>query len=124
MSAFPNPAFAVPELAPEDLRMRLEVGEPLTLLDVREPYERSYCAIAVPPTAGDLFIPLRTIPTQIEVVHEALRRGPLVVYCHHGIRSRNVAQWLADRGLSGILNLRGGIDAWSREADSTVPRYY
>ncbi|MGC8644508.1 MAG: rhodanese-like domain-containing protein [Isosphaeraceae bacterium] len=112
------------ELAPEDLRTRLEAGEPLTLLDVREPHERSYCAIAVPPTAGDLFIPLRTIPNQVGVVQEALRRGPLVVYCHHGFRSRNVAQWLAGLGLSGVLNLKGGIDAWSREADSAVPRYH
>jgi rhodanese-related sulfurtransferase len=124
MSAYPNPPVAVPELTPGDLRTRLEAGEPLTLLDVREPNERSFCAISVPPTAGDLFIPLRTIPNQIDVIQQALRRGPLVVYCHHGVRSRNVAQWLADRGLSGILNLSGGIDAWSREADPAVPRYY
>ena len=44
-----------------------------------------------------------------------LARGPLVVYCHHGVRSRAVAEWLAERGLTGILNLQGGIDAWSRE---------
>jgi len=44
-------------------------------------------------------------------IQGALARGPLVVYCHHGIRSRNVAEWLAERGLTGILNLKGGIDA-------------
>lgn len=118
-----NPSSAVPELPPALLRKRLEAGEALTLLDVREPHERSLCAITVPPTASDLFIPMREIPTQIDVLQEALRRGALVVYCHHGVRSRDVAEWLAARGLSGILNLKGGIDAWSREADPDVPRY-
>jgi rhodanese-related sulfurtransferase len=123
MARFLNPASAVPELAPRLLRQRLEAGEAMTLLDVRETHERSLCAIDVPPTASDLFLPMREIPTQIDVVKEALRRGPLVIYCHHGVRSRDVAEWLADRGLSGIINLTGGIDAWSREADSSVPRY-
>jgi rhodanese-related sulfurtransferase len=118
-----NPASAVSDLTPALLHERLEAGEALTLLDVREPHERSFCSITVPPTAGDLFIPVREIPSRLDVVQDALRRGPLVVYCHHGVRSRDVAEWLVERGLSGIINLRGGIDAWSREADTTVPRY-
>jgi rhodanese-related sulfurtransferase len=118
-----DPASAVPELAPRMLRERLESGEAVTLLDVREPNERTFCAIGVPLRASDLFIPMRQVPLQLDVVQEALRRGPLVVYCHHGVRSRAVAEWLAEQGLTGIINLKGGIDAWSREADSTVPRY-
>jgi rhodanese-related sulfurtransferase len=118
-----NPASAVHEIAPRVLRERIQSGEQLTLVDVREPHERSLCAIAVPGSVSDLFIPMREIPPQFEVLKEALRRGPLVVYCHHGIRSRAVAEWLADRGLAGIMNLGGGIDAWSREADPAVPRY-
>jgi rhodanese-related sulfurtransferase len=113
----------VVELAPLVLRERMNSAETLTLLDVREPQERSLCTIAVPPSARELFIPMREIPTQLDVLTEAIRRGPLVVYCHHGVRSRAVAEWLAGRGLGGIINLTGGIDAWSREADPTVPRY-
>jgi rhodanese-related sulfurtransferase len=66
---------------------------------------------------------MREIPARLDDIRGALARGPLVVYCHHGIRSRNVAEWLAERGLIGILNLTGGIDAWSLEADPSVRRY-
>jgi rhodanese-related sulfurtransferase len=110
-------------LAPRSLRDRLAAGEPLTLLDVREPRERTYCAIAVPATARDVHIPMRQVPAQLEALRQAAARGPLVVYCHHGVRSLAVAEWLADRGLRGIANLTGGIDAWSLEADASVPRY-
>jgi len=119
----PSLVPAVPELPSRDLRPRLDRGEPLTLLDVREPSERAFCAIAVSPPAGDLHIPMREIPARLDDIQAALVRGPLVVYCHHGIRSRNVAEWLADRGWTGILNLQGGIDAWSVEVDPTVRRY-
>ena len=64
------------------------------------PGSGSLCAIAVPPTAGDLFIPMRQIPSQIDEVQAAVARGPLVVYCHHGVRSLAVAEWLAERGLA------------------------
>jgi rhodanese-related sulfurtransferase len=49
--------------------------------------------------------------------------APLVVYCHHGVRSKTVQLWLAERGVSGLLNLQGGIDAWSVQVDRDVPRY-
>ncbi len=110
-------------LAPAALRQRLDSGERLTLLDVREPRERRFCSIRVPATASELFIPMREIPTRLEEIEAALARGPLVVYCHHGVRSLAVAQWLAERGLASVLNLQGGIDAWSIEADPAVPRY-
>ncbi len=123
MPPSPVPAAPVPELPARDLHERLRRGEPLTLLDVREPAERAFCSITVPPPAGDLHIPMREIPARLEDVQDALARGPLVVYCHHGIRSRNVAEWLAERGLTGILNLRGGIDAYAVETDPSVRRY-
>jgi rhodanese-related sulfurtransferase len=49
--------------------------------------------------------------------------APVLVYCHHGVRSMHAAAWLAAQGLPGVANLSGGIDAYSREADPTVPRY-
>jgi rhodanese-related sulfurtransferase len=123
MPPSPVPAAQVPEIPSRDLRQRLDRGESLTLLDVREPSERAFCSITVPPPSGDLHIPMREIPARLDDIQGALARGPLVVYCHQGIRSRNVADWLAERGLTGILNLRGGIDAWSLEADPSVRRY-
>jgi rhodanese-related sulfurtransferase len=119
----PVPTASAPDLSARDLRQRLDRGESLTLLDVREPSERSICSITVPQQAGELHIPMREIPERFVDIQAVLARGPLVVYCHHGTRSRDVAQWLAERGLNGILNLRGGIDAWSLEADASVPRY-
>jgi rhodanese-related sulfurtransferase len=117
------PPPEIPELSPEDVLKRLGAGEPITLLDVREPMERSFCFIAVPPTAGDVHVPLRQVPAHLDTLAIAAARGPLVVYCHHGVRSMAVADWLSARGLPGVHNLRGGIDAWSREADPEVPRY-
>lgn len=115
------PHDPIVELDPRDLRGRLDAGEAITLLDVREPDERAYAAIPAP---GDLFIPMREVPGRADEVREALARGPVVAYCHHGVRSRNVAAWLAVNGLPGVLNLQGGIDAWSVAVDPTVPRYF
>jgi rhodanese-related sulfurtransferase len=113
----------VPELSPRALRERLDAGGALTLLDVREPRERAFCSIHVAEPTCDLHIPMRQVPSHLEELAAAVARGPLVVYCHHGVRSMAVAEWLIERGLGGILNLQGGVDAWSREVDSTVPRY-
>ena len=119
----PSPPAPIPELPPQALRQRIDAGEVLTLLDVREPRERAFCAIAAPATAGDLHIPMRQIPARLDDIQAALARGPLVIYCHHGVRSMAVAEWLAERQPGAILNLQGGIDAWSVEVDPTVRRY-
>jgi len=111
------------ELSPATLRDRLAAGEAITLLDVREPDERAFSAIPAPATAGDLFIPMREVPSRLDAIREALGRGPVVAYCHHGVRSMMVAQWLAAQGLDGAINLAGGIDAWSVEVDPSVTRY-
>jgi len=102
---------------------RLRAGDPITLLDVREPPERALAAIPVPSPGGDLFIPMGEVPARLPEIRQALSRGPLVIYCHHGVRSLMVAQWLAAQGLPGAINLAGGIDAWSVEVDPSVPRY-
>src|SRR4051812_13595772 len=96
-----------------ELKDRLDRGEPITLLDVREDDERSVCAIPLPPTARDLHIPMHDVSERIEDVRSAAGSDPLVVYCHHGVRSMSVATWLARQGLAGVSNLTGGIDAWS-----------
>jgi len=111
------------ELTAPAVADRLRAGDPITLLDVREPAERAFAAIPAPSSSGDLFIPMGEAPSRIDEIREALARGPVIVYCHHGVRSMMVAQWLAAQGLDGAINLAGGIDAWSVEVDPTVPRY-
>ena len=110
-------------MTPRQLAERLANGEPLALLDVRRPGERSFCAITLPPTALDVHIEMDEIPTRLDAVRAASQYGPVIVYCHHGVRSQMVVDWLGKQGLAGLLNLEGGIDAWSNEVDPAVPRY-
>jgi rhodanese-related sulfurtransferase len=67
---------------------------------------------------------MREIAARRDEIETALTRGPLVVYCHHGVRSMAVAEWIAQQQPGQILNLKGGIEAWSLEVDPTIPRYY
>lgn len=124
MSVDPELAGNPTELAPRAVNERLEAGAASALLDVREPAERSFAKIAVPEGGGDLFIPMREVASRVDEIRQALALGPLVVYCHHGVRSMAVARWLAAQGLGPIVNLKGGIDAWSIEVDPGVPRYF
>jgi rhodanese-related sulfurtransferase len=116
----------IPSTRPAELLRRLRAGERPILLDVREADERTFCRIAAPPGLADLHFPLSTLAAHAAELDEALGpepRAPIVVYCHHGVRSMMVASWLNRRGLGGVENLDGGIDAWSVEADPSVRRY-
>jgi rhodanese-related sulfurtransferase len=112
----------VGHITPEALVSRLASGEPLTLLDVREPFERDLATIP-PGGAVELAIPMGDIPARIDEVARVADERHVVVYCHHGHRSMVVARWLSARGVGGLLNLDGGIDAWSTDADPSTPRY-
>ncbi|MCX8072137.1 MAG: rhodanese-like domain-containing protein [Candidatus Binatia bacterium] len=103
------------ELSPAELAQRLARGEPVCLLDVREAEEVALAALP-----GAVHIPLRSLPAR---VGELDPRATIVVYCHHGMRSAMAAEWLVERGFQSVLNLAGGIDAWAREVDPTMPRY-
>ena len=82
---------------------------------MREPAELERAALP-----GTLNIPMRQVPGRIA---ELDRDKPLVVMCHLGGRSRQVAQYLASVGFDKVFSLKGGIDAWSTEIDPQVPRY-
>ena len=106
----------------EDLAGRFSRGERLVLLDVREPAERTVATIVPPPDVRELHVPVREIPLRLDAIRGE-SAGPVVVYCHHGARSQMVCEWLRAQGVAGLLNLDGGIDAWSRRVDPGVARY-
>ncbi|TDN67008.1 rhodanese-like domain-containing protein [Paraburkholderia sp. BL10I2N1] len=85
------------------------------LLDVREPWE-----IATANIAGSVSIPMREIPARSEELDDD---AEIVCVCHHGARSAQVAMFLESRGHAKVFNLQGGIDAWSRQVDPSVPTY-
>ena len=99
------------------LQTRLKSGEPITLLDCRERDEFATCRIS-----GARLLPMGEIPERIDEL-TPLRESTVIVYCHHGVRSLRTARWLRERGFENVQSLSGGIDAWSREIDPTVPRY-
>lgn len=113
----------VVSLTAAEVKQRLDREESLVLLDVREDVERAYCAIPVPPTALDRHVPMALVSSRFDELRTLAETAPLIVYCHHGVRSMAVAAWLARRGLSGVHNLEGGIDAWSVGVDPDLPRY-
>jgi rhodanese-related sulfurtransferase len=111
-------------LTPRELKAAFERGDRFVLLDVREPKERDLCLIAGRDSIKDLHIPMREIPDSLDAIREASGCGLLVVvYCHHGVRSRMAAGWLSSQGLQNVKSLDIGIDAWSQEIDPTVRRY-
>jgi len=119
----PDAPKPITEISPRDLADRLSRGEPVGLLDVREPFERELCAIVAGPGVHDLHVPMGLVSQAIDSIKALARSVPVVVYCHHGVRSRRVAQWLTERGVPGLSNLDGGIDAWSADVDPAVRRY-
>jgi rhodanese-related sulfurtransferase len=94
-------------------------ARPLLLLDVREPWEVALAAIAIPVTTTRS-MPMREVPARLSELDAA---QPVLCFCHHGARSAQVVAFLERAGFASAYNLAGGIDAWSREVDGSVPRY-
>ena len=104
------------DLTPEDLHHRLQAGDDLQLIDVREEMEFEYCHLP-----GSQLIPLDELPRRAA---EIRTEGPVVVICHHGVRSAHAASYLRQRlGRTNVLNLRGGVDAWALRVDPAFPVY-
>ncbi len=104
------------EITPEQFAALQRAGTPYRLLDVREPYEVKLAKIA-----GAEEIPMRSIPGALSRLEDDDR--PLVVMCHHGVRSLQVVCWLREQGIENCRSLSGGIEQWSRDIDPEVPRY-
>ena len=110
----PESNLQVPEITPRELKERLDRGDDLYILDVREPHEYQICNLK-----GHL-IPLGELPRR---VHELDSSHEIVAHCRSGKRSAEAVDFLRKAGFRKIHNLRGGILAWSTEVDPTVPRY-
>ena len=100
-----------------ELAAFLKLPDAPRLLDVREPEEFEIVAL---PDAR--LVPLGQIPARVEQIAD-WKNEPVVVYCHHGIRSMHAINFLTQAGFMDLANLSGGIDAWSREVDPKLPRY-
>lgn len=106
---------SLPEISVHELKRKMDAGETFELIDVREPFESEIARIN-----GATLIPLAQIA---ERSGELKREHPIVVHCHSGRRSAEAVRILQQRGFTNVYNLEGGIDAWSEQIDSSVPRY-
>jgi adenylyltransferase/sulfurtransferase len=107
----------VQQIDVRELQRKLAAGEPVYLIDVRQPWEHE--TVALP---DSLLIPLGELFARSDEIKPPA--GALVVaYCHHGIRSLSAAALLEQLGFRPAASLGGGIDAWSREVDPSMPRY-
>ena len=97
----------------------LSDGQLPMVLDVREPWELQ--TASVKPEGFELVaMPMRSVPARLS---ELDRDRPIACLCHHGMRSAQVVHFLLNNGFTQVVNIHGGIDAWSRERDPTVPVY-
>ena len=109
------------EITVEQLREQLASDHPPLLLDVREMWEYDTARIDGSKLTGSKLIPMNEIPAR--AFTELDEEQPIAVLCHHGARSLSVAVWLRNQGFDQAQSVSGGIDAWSRSIDPTVPRY-
>jgi rhodanese-related sulfurtransferase len=104
------------EIEVNELKSKLDAGAPLTMLDVREPWEYATAHVE-----GSKHIPMGDMPARAS--QELDLEAHIVVICHHGVRSLRVTHWLRQQGFEKSQSLRGGIDEWSRVIDAKVPVY-
>jgi len=110
----PAPQATVPEIAPRELKARLDRGDDLFILDVREPHEYQICNL------GGHLIPLGDLSRRVSELDSSRE---IVAHCRSGKRSAEAVEFLRKAGFRKVLNLKGGILAWSDEVDPSVPKY-
>ena len=104
----------IPQLAVKELKRRIDAGEDAYILDVREPFEYRIANI------GGILIPMNEVPRRLAEID---RDREVIVQCRSGSRSQQVAEYLKQIGYPRVVNLAGGILAWSDEIDPSVPKY-
>lgn len=105
------------EITAQDLAKKLKGPNPPALVDVREQEEFDVCRID-----GAILLPLSELQARWSEL-QSLKGREIVVYCHHGVRSRHAIRFLELAGMERLWNLTGGIDEWSVKIDPGVPRY-
>jgi sulfur-carrier protein adenylyltransferase/sulfurtransferase len=110
----PAAAINVPEMTPDELKTRLDRGDDLFILDVREPHEYQICNL------NGYLIPLGDLPKR---VNELDSSREIVAHCRSGKRSADAVNFLRQAGFRKIWNLKGGVLAWSDEVDPSMPKY-
>jgi len=103
------------QIEPMELKVKMDTGTKVLVVDVREPWEHQIASIA-----GATLVPLNSLPANLKLFEGA---DEVVIFCHHGMRSLNAAAWLRSQGVDGARSLTGGIERWSAEIDPKVPRY-
>ena len=104
------------QISPQEVKQRLDSGEKIRLVDVRETFEFQQAHIE-----GSELIPMRTVPAALATFED--EKAAIIVFCHHGMRSLQVVSWLREQGVELCSSMEGGIDRWSLEIDPSVPRY-
>jgi rhodanese-related sulfurtransferase len=102
-------------ISPKELKARLDKGDRLVLVDVREEWEYSLAKLD-----NSILMPLGTLPQSLTRLD---RDSEIIAICHHGMRSADATDFLLQQGFPNVKNLVGGIDAWSVQVDGTIPRY-
>jgi rhodanese-related sulfurtransferase len=105
----------VDEISPQDLKARLDGHDRPVLVDVREDWETKLCRLD-----NALHLPIEELEFRTEELNPT---DDIVVYCHHGVRSAAVADYLRRLGFTRVRNLSGGLDAWARTVEPTMRRY-
>ena len=98
-------------------KRKLEAEPRPVLLDVREPQEYALAHLE-----GSLLMPMNSVPAELQKLEALADDAEILVLCHHGVRSLQVAAWLQSRGIENAVSIQGGIDRWSVEIDPSVPR--
>jgi len=103
------------QIEPTDLKQLLDRGDAVEIVDIRENWEHKICHID-----GSLLLPMAELPAR---VGELPPERPLVIVCHHGMRSFHATMWLRQHGFPRAVNLAGGVDAWATQVDPAMARY-
>lgn len=109
-----TPTNGIPQLTVKELKQRIDAGEDLYLLDVREPYEVQIAQIGGKP------IPQNEVPGRLA---EIPRDREVIVHCQGGVRSQKIAEFLRQDGYPQVVNLAGGILAWADQIDPRMQKY-
>jgi adenylyltransferase/sulfurtransferase len=104
----------IPQLSVKELKQRMDAGEDVYILDVREPYEYRIAQI------GGILIPQTDVPNRLAEID---REREIIVQCRSGVRSQRIAEFLKQQGYPRVVNLAGGILAWADEIDPKMQKY-